>query len=123
MLNRDFLKAIIEGKKRLLKATAVKRVSVHHFEELLVKNIFPRVKDEPEVMVFLPDKLPKGKLPDRQYFFNVLNTVRQEYVSELIAHANSQRFSTDRPDIEKETIAVHEDWWAELNSLPFVSCK
>ena len=123
MLNRDFLKAIIEGKKRLLKATAVKRVSVPHFEELSVKNIFPRVKDEPEVMQYLPDKLPKSKLPDRQYFFNVLNTVRQEYVSELIAHANRQRFSTDHPDIEKETISVHEGWWAELNSLPFVSCK
>ena len=123
MLNRDFLKAIIEGKKQLLKATAVKRVSVPHYEELAVKNIFPRVKDEPEVMVYLPDKLPKSKLPDRQYFFNVLNTVRQEYVTELIAHANRQRFSADRPDIEMETISVHENWWAELTSLPFVSCK
>jgi hypothetical protein len=44
-------------------------------------------------MRFFPDKLPKGRLPDRDYFFNVLNTIREEYVQALIKHAHVQRFT------------------------------
>ena len=36
-----------------------------------------------------PDKLPKGRLPNRDYFFNVLNTCNNEYVTQLIKHANA----------------------------------
>ena len=30
-------------------------------------------------MTYLPDSLPKGRLPDREYLFNILNTVYPEY--------------------------------------------
>ena len=37
--------------------------------------------------------MPKGKLPSRVYFFNILNTVEPEYTHKLIAHANEMRNS------------------------------
>ena len=32
-------------------------------------------------MVYMPDPSPEGRLPDRKYFWNVLNTVNSDYVS------------------------------------------
>jgi hypothetical protein len=47
-------------------------------------------------MKHFPDKLSKGRLPDRSYFFNVMNTLNGEYVKKLIEHANNARFAADR---------------------------
>ena len=38
-----------------------------------------------------PDQLPKGRLPDREYFFNILNTLNEPYFSQLVEHAHLQR--------------------------------
>ena len=92
MINRDFMRAILSGKKKLLKACDVKRVNIPKFDELSVKRVFPLVKGFPEVMVYLPDSLPKGKLHDRTFFFNILMTVKPEYVQAIVEHANKQRF-------------------------------
>ena len=35
--------------------------------------------------------MAKGRLPDREYFFNVLHTFQTDYVQQLIRHANDQR--------------------------------
>ena len=47
-----------------------------------------------EVMMYFPDKLPKGKLPERKYFFDVLSTIKPDYTDNLIRHANEQRHKT-----------------------------
>ena len=44
-------------------------------------------------MRYFPDKLPKGRLPDREYFWNVLNTVNGPYVAKVIRHASDLRHS------------------------------
>jgi hypothetical protein len=42
-------------------------------------------------MKYFPDKLPEGRFPDRDYFWNVFNTLYEDYVTELVAHANKVR--------------------------------
>ena len=74
-INRDFLRQVLNGKKQLLKNADVKYVQVPRFDELSVVNLLPRFQGDPKVMIFLPDSMPKGKSVDREYFFNVLNTV------------------------------------------------
>ena len=123
MLNRDFLKAIFRGSKKLLKQQEVKKIVVPRYDELSVKNIFPMVKDDPEIMIYLPATLPKGKLPERTYFFNVFNTVHHERLVKIIEHANKQRFASMDPDMVEDTIEVSNHWWEELNRLPFFSRK
>lgn len=88
MLNRDFLRAIFRGSKKLLKQEEVKKITVPRYDELSVKNIYPMVKEDAEIMIYLPDVLPKGKLPERTYFFNIFNTVRHCRLVDMIAHAN-----------------------------------
>ena len=92
-INRDFVRAVLKGEKSLLKKSACKFANVPRYDELSVKNLFPRFKDDPEVMQFLQDEYPKNRQPDREYFFTILNTIHPTYVSKLIAHANEQRFS------------------------------
>ena len=87
-VNRDFLRAVLIGKKKLLKIGDCNFVNVPKYDELSVRNIFPRFKEDPEVMVYFQDTYPKDRWPDREYFFTILNSVRRDYVRDLIVHAN-----------------------------------
>jgi len=80
MVNKDFIRDVLAERKKLMKLSAVKSVNVPHFDEISVKSVFPLFKDDPEIMKYIPDFLAAGKLPDRVYFFNILNTVHPEYM-------------------------------------------
>ena len=84
MFNKDLLKLVLANKKMLLKMSELKSVNVPKFDELSVKNIFPLISQDPEVLNYFPDDYPKGREPDRTYTFNVLNTLRNQYVQEII---------------------------------------
>ena len=94
-VNRDFLRQVLKGDKKLLSMAECKFVTVPQYDELGVKHVFPKFKHDPEVMKYLQDEYPKDRFPDRTYFYTVLNTVHPEYVGDMIAHANSQRFAAD----------------------------
>ena len=81
MINHDFMRDVLAERKFLIKLADVRYVNVPHFDELSVKNIFPIFKDDVQVMKYFPSSLPTGKLPDRTFFFNILNTVHPEYMS------------------------------------------
>ena len=74
-------------------------------------------------MLYFPDVLPKNRLPEREYFFNILNTTHGEYMQKLIHHACQQRNSAEAPDMEHETILVSNKMMAQLEEMPFVSSK
>ena len=74
MLNKDFLKEVFTNKKRLLKLHEVTRICVPLYDELSVIKLWPMMKKDEEFMKFFPTKMPKGRVPDREYFFNILNT-------------------------------------------------
>ena len=75
MMNIEFLKAVLCEKKRLLKLKDVKFIFVPRYEELSVKNLLPHLQKQPDFMVYFPENFPKNHPPDREYFFNVLNTL------------------------------------------------
>ena len=84
MLNKDFLRQILLEQKKLLTLEEVKIVEVPKFQELSVQNLYPKFINKPKFMIYFPDKLPKGRLPDLSYFFNVINTLYPDYTKELI---------------------------------------
>ena len=71
----------------MLSLAEVKWIEVPKYEELSVSGILKQFKEDARLMAYLPDRLPKGRLPDRKYFFNVLHSVYPEYVRELIRRA------------------------------------
>ena len=65
-------------------------------------------------MRYFPDKLPKGRVPDRSYFFDIVHTFQERYIQGLIKHANEQRNAAVNEEKAIETIEVTDDWWEAL---------
>ena len=79
MLNKDFLRQILAEDKKLLELSEVHWIEVPKYEELSVKNLYPKFKDDKDMMAYFPDRLPAQRLPDRTYFFNIMNTTHPDY--------------------------------------------
>ena len=79
MLNKDFLKEVLTEEKCLLKLDQVKRVIVPFYDELSVVKLWPMMQSDETFMKYFPSKLAKGRVPDREYFFNILNTFQPDY--------------------------------------------
>ena len=110
LVNKDFLKDVLVGKKQLMKKSAIKSIEVPHYEEISVKALYPEFKKDAEMMSYFPDKYPAGKAPPREYFFNILNTIYPEYLQEVMLHASKQRMTTEGEAMKKESIKMTEFW-------------
>ena len=123
MLNKDYLRLVFAEEKSLLKLSDVKWINVPRFDELSVESLEKQFKDDAKFQRFLPNRLPKGRQPDRTYYFNVLNTLYPDYIAELILHANGKRFKAGEGETDYGGIKVSDDWWEQLNAVPFLTCK
>ena len=119
MVNKDFIRQILSDEKELMEVDAIRKVNMPRYDELSVKNFWPRIQGNMRVMRFFPDKLPKGRQPDHEYFWNVYNTLEEPYVRQLIAYANEQRNSAQAEGMERETIVISEVMANKLNQFPF----
>ena len=106
-----------------MKLTEVKFIHVPLYDELAVVRLWPLMTADKKFMQYMPSKLPKGRTIDRQYFWNVLNTVNEEYVSQIVAHANAQRNSTASKDQEAMAMEITDDWLEKLQAIPYISRK
>ena len=109
-MNKDFLKEVLAGKKQLLKKAEVNYIHVPHYDEISVKALWPEVKKDGDFMAFFPSVYPKGRGPPREYFFNILNTVMPEYLTQILDHANKQRMGADGLNQQSESIAISQFW-------------
>ena len=123
MLNRDFIKQLLTEEKKLLGLHEVRHVQVPRYDELSVKTFWPLMHPDAAFMQYLPDPTKDGRLPEREYFWNVLHTLRAPYVQRLIQHANEQRMTAQEAGEGADAIEISEEWWDKLTALPFVSRK
>ena len=119
MLNKDFMKQLLTEAKRLLDLHAVRHVNMPRYDELSVKRFWPLMQTDAVFMLYMPDPTPDGRVPEREYFWNVLNTLQTAYVQQLIKHANAQRMTVQEDGAD--AIEISEEWWQKLTALPFVS--
>ncbi len=63
-------------------------MNVPLYQEISVIKIWPMMKTDAQIMMYFPSKMAKGRVPDREYFFNVVNTFHSDFVKNLIDHAN-----------------------------------
>ena len=64
------------------------------------------MKKDEIFMSYFPSKMAKGRVPDREYFFNILNTCNQEYVKGLVDHALKMRNTAEGFNFETESISI-----------------
>jgi hypothetical protein len=81
----QFVKQWGKGQKKFIKRAEIKSVDVPRYRELSVDSIYKLVKDDAEVMSFLPDKKdPPHKQPPREFVLCVVNTVAPGFVERLL---------------------------------------
>ena len=69
------IKAIFAGDKKLLKLADVKFISVPKYDEISVKNLYGKLIELEGMGYYFPTKYAKERQCDREYLFNVANTL------------------------------------------------
>jgi hypothetical protein len=89
----SFIRAILQNKKKVLKSNEIKKITVPMYAEISVKNLYDDAMNDQELKQYLPDlEQSSGKLPEREFFFSVMNTIKQDYLSKIIEIADQKRF-------------------------------
>ena len=122
-VNRDFLRQVLSGEKFLLPHSEVKFLRSKRYNELSVKNLFTNLKKDKDFMLYFPEPTEKSRLPDREYFFNVLATLYPDYLADILAHAEKQRNSVPEGNGEVQGIVLSKYWQDRLASMPYRSAK
>ena len=66
-------------------------IQVARYDELSVKGLYSQFMTLHGVADFFPSKYPKGRVCDRDYMFNVTNSLHPDVVKEIVEYANAQR--------------------------------
>ena len=61
------------------------------YDEVSVRKVWLFAKEDAALSFYFPDIYKKDRYPDRDFFFNVLNTLYPDYLKSVIQHANRVR--------------------------------
>ena len=121
MFTKDYAKEIFAEKKQLIKKKDILFIDVPKYDELSVKGLYDKFLKMPSMDKYFPDKYPKGRQCDRDYMFNIANTLNQDVVQELIEHAVKLRYDPKMGDNKSESIMISDRWRDELASYPLTN--
>ena len=96
-------------------------IDVLKYDELSVKNLQDKLMALDNMASYFPSSYPKGRQCDRDYLFNVANTLHPGIMQEYIDHALKQRFDPKMGDNKMESIMISDKWKEELQSLPLTN--
>ena len=97
-----------------MKKKDVMFIEVPKYDELSVKNLYPKLIALAGMDSYFPAKFPKGRQCDRDYLFNVANTLHNGVVQELIDYALKQRYDPKMGDNQNDSILMSDKWKDEL---------
>jgi len=90
-MTMDFARDILSGKKHLLDMKDVRWITkAPQYKGLNVKYIWSCVVGKQHIMKYFPSYTGK-KIPTKTYLFNVLNTVQEDSILQLIRNQIEQR--------------------------------
>ena len=97
---------------------------VPKYEELSVKNLYKDALQDPEISPYLPSPEQSiKKLPERDFFFNIIRAIKPDYFKQIINEANKNRNVAGDQKIEKDYIMIDDSWLDELTKHPYYSSK
>ena len=71
---------------------------------------------------YLPDlEQNSNRIPERDFFFGILGSLKPEYLKKIIDDANKVRYEVDANDPGKDFIMLDVDWYQELMKYPYFS--
>lgn len=121
MCTKDLLKDIFAGRKKLIKSKDMRYISTPRYDEISVKNLYDKLLRLEGMAQHFPDKYGKGRQCDRDFLFNIANTLHPEVMAELLEYAHAHRHDISGEKQAQETILATEEWAAELKAMPYFS--
>ena len=89
-----------------------------------MKNLYDDAMGDAVLSRYLPSREQlSGKLPERDFFFGVVCTLRRQYMADIIAAAHKKRFQVPEDDQSKQGILITDAWMDELMKHPYHSSK
>ena len=84
----SFMRDIQSDKKLHLKQNEVIRLDIPAYQEISVKNLYEDAMKDAVLSKYLPNKDQlSNKLPEKEFFFGVLCTLRKLYMQDIIEEA------------------------------------
>ena len=121
MCTKPFLKAVLQGTKTLIKLDKVRFVQVPIYDELSVKNLYSKFLELYETSNYFPDHYASGRQCNRDYFFNITNTLHSAMLWQIIEHALKQRHASTEEELKKESVGLSEYMKDELDAMDHFS--
>ena len=88
----SFMRDILADKKVHLKQNEVIRLDIPAYQELPVKDLYEDAMMDHVLTKYLPTKEQlSNKLPEREFFFGIMCTLRKQYMTDIIHEAFSKR--------------------------------
>ena len=120
----SFLRDILADKKSHFKQNEVNHMQIPAYAEISVKGLYDDAMGDPQVAKYLPSaEQLGGKLPERDFFFGILCTVRTQFMKDIIEEAHNKRFKVSSDEKSSEGIALSDAWFKELTKHPYHSSK
>ena len=89
------MRDILGGKKKYLILDELKTIEVPKYKAISVQKVYEKVKSNDLIMSYLPDFKPEEIQPkhalDREFFFNVINTLDPDFFPSAIESIEEQR--------------------------------
>ena len=94
------------------------------YQEISVKNLYEDAMKDESLAKYLPTKEQlSGRLLERDFFFGLMCTLRNQYMKDIIADAHKARFTVADDDPKKQGILISDAWMQELEKHPYHSSK
>jgi hypothetical protein len=121
MCTKDVLKDIFAGRKKLIKSKDMQYISTPRYDEISVKHLYDKLLKLEGMAEHFPSKYGKGRQCDREFLFNIANTLHPGVMAELLAYAHEHRHGVSSEKQSQEAILATEAWAAELKAMPYFS--
>ena len=115
----SFMRDILADKKLHLKQNEVIRLDIPAYQELSVKNLYENAMRDPVLTKYLPTKEQlSNKLPEREFFFGIMCTLRKQYMTDIIHDASRKRFKVSDDDPNDKASPSPRDGSKSSRSIP-----
>ena len=118
MITSAWLRQILAGEKKLLKASEAKISNPPKYDEISVVNLYEPCLELDGMSDYFPDKYPIGRTCSREYFFTILATLYPTYLRDMLRKSKSDRFALNDEEQQKEAILIDPEWEAQLKEFP-----
>lgn len=79
------------------------------------------MKDDPYLIQYMPDN-PNDRLPERDFFFGVLDTLYKNETKELVYNARENR-AINEETVQNDTVAINSEIMNELENIITMKSK